>query len=355
METGANSSTLKQKITVEFRGHKIGIATRNVNGLYPLNTIEGIDKHKAHMVDVLGESKATEEVEALKSRLQEEGRIQDSFNSFHFQLKTINGVDLGDASDDTTTLVKPDKTGQGFCSLPDGQHGFFGNTAKVQISSGKSEDLVSMVSYMFRNAEAKEASKSEVTYTMDLGDLKCATETILGIKPKAGGGVTVGFEVRAGGFVDENGLNDRMTFKSLPDQIQILLPKKRMLLAVGLEPMASENDTHMALSVATQFVCDKTKQLVNGTISEAGPTNFLMTLSPSDAPESCGTMYWDPVQNPGPCPDDGDYACARRFGGSFASKAASTKLGWYSVVHSTFALWILLGVFSSDFLHDLMQ
>eukprot|EP00929_Paragymnodinium_shiwhaense_P117720 TRINITY_DN8884_c0_g2_i1.p1 TRINITY_DN8884_c0_g2~~TRINITY_DN8884_c0_g2_i1.p1 ORF type:complete len:433 (+),score=65.53 TRINITY_DN8884_c0_g2_i1:52-1350(+) len=352
LDTGANSTSLKKKITVEFKGHKIGIATRNVNGLYPLNTVAGIDKHKAHMVDVLGESKATEEVTALKTRLEKEGRIQDSFNSFHFSLKAINGVDLGDADSDTTTQVKPDKTGEGFCMLPDGEHGFFGDTAKVKISNGKSEDLVSMVSYMFRNAAAKEASKSEVTYTMDLGDLKCATETILGIKPKSGGGVTVKFEVRAGGFVDEDGLNERMTFKSLADQIQILLPKKRMLVAVGLEPIASDNETHMALSVATQFVCDKTKALVTGTISELSKTNFLMTLNPADAPESCGTMYWDPVQNPGPCPDDGDYACAKGFAdGSFisraASKPASTTLGWCSVLYSTFALWMLLGVSTS--------
>eukprot|EP00929_Paragymnodinium_shiwhaense_P036100 TRINITY_DN19395_c0_g1_i1.p1 TRINITY_DN19395_c0_g1~~TRINITY_DN19395_c0_g1_i1.p1 ORF type:complete len:421 (-),score=72.01 TRINITY_DN19395_c0_g1_i1:68-1330(-) len=343
LQEGENSSELQQKITVEFKGHKIGIATRNVNGVYPLNTVEGIDEHKTHMVAVLGETKAAEEVESMKSKLQRIGRLQDSFNSFHSKLMAVNGVELGESDDDTTTLILPNKTGKGFCSLPDGEHGFFGDTARIDIKSGTSNDLVSMVSYMFRNAAAKEASKGEVTYTMDLGDLKCATETILGIKPATGGGVSVKFEVRAGGFVDENGLNDRMTFHILSDQVQILLPKQRMLLAVGLVPEGSENETHMVLSVATQFVCDATKELVNGTIESDGSTSFIMTLSPSVAPESCGTMYWDPVQNPGPCPQDGEYACAKSFGRSAAAAStASTATGLSAYVGLTVCVCMFL-------------
>ncbi|CAD7936663.1 unnamed protein product [Amoebophrya sp. A120] len=265
---------LKSRVTAELYRHAFGIATKSLTGTYPLAS-------------------------------------QDSFGQINLLVKEVNGVTIGV---DSAATINP-MAGSVDCET-EATRGVFGHTAKFLTTSTVSSDL-SMKTYLFRNAAAFAAARSEIRYTMDVGGSdvgKCALEIEFGVKPKAGtGGVTLEVQIRQHAYVNETGLNSQMSTQNNTNDWSFLLPKDQLLQATGAsasEIAAAVGQSVTLMAVAKKFVCGSTGAHVEASFVIIDRT-MTITLTPAQAPVSCGTMYWDPLVKPNGCPDGA--GCERTF------------------------------------------
>lgn len=84
------------------------------------------------------------------------------------------------------------------------------------------------------------------------------------------------------------------------DRVEFSYPTRVVQLAGGIPPSGSSNSTSIVLAIATELVCEETGQRVPANITRNDPTGgqFRLTVGASDAPESCGWMFWDPLLQP---------------------------------------------------------
>ena len=93
------------------------------------------------------------------------------------------------------------------------------------------------------------------------------------------------------------------------NKLTLQLPKSRLLEAAGLgpngcgstfaDPTSPTSEWVDMVQVSLSFTCAATGAVVDGTFKwEKGCNCLFISLSAEDAPESCGTLYWDPVLSP---------------------------------------------------------
>lgn len=279
---------LNDKVTVELSRHDMGISSKSMSGIYTYNSEEGIKSMREHLIEELGEEDGTQAEQDMLERFAREGSIQNAWGGTGLTIQQINGEPVGDSA----ATAQP----SGGCKIDD-QHGFFEDTAKVELTS--STGLTKFTSYMFRNEAARERSKKDVQYTMSLGQDACAVEVLVALKPKEGaGGIDIGFEVKqSAAFNEAMMVSKYLQVEYFADRVEFSYPTRVVQLAGGIPPSGSSNSTSIVLAVATELVCEETGQRVNATITRNGPTGggFRLTVGASDAPESCGWMFWDPL------------------------------------------------------------
>eukprot|EP00392_Amoebophrya_sp_AT5.2_P004662 g4670.t1 len=299
---------LKSQVTAELHKHAFGVATKSLTNTY-----------------MLGPAKMVQ--------------WEDSFGQINLLVKEVNGVTI---DVDSASTIAP-MAGSVHCEAS-ATRGVFGDTAKFLTTSTAAPDL-QMKTYLFRNEAAFTAARSEIAYTMDVGggDVgRCALEIEFGVTPKAGtGGVTLEVQIRQHAYVDELGLNAHMFYVNNTNDWSFLLPKDKLLQATGgsaaeVAAAAGQNVTLMA--VAKKFVCGNTGAHVEADFTIIDRT-MTISLTPAQAPASCGKMYWDPLVKPNGCPEGA--GCERTFttpGTSAASAAPSPSL-------SLCAMFLLTAIF----------
>lgn len=278
------------KVTVELTRHDMGIGSKSMSGIYTYNTEEGIKSMTKHLIEELGEEDGKQAEKDMLARFAREGQLQNGWGGTGLSIQQINGEDVGDAA----ATAKP----EGGCRIDD-DHGFFEDTAKFATTS--STGKTKFTSYMFRNEAARERSKKDIQYTMSLGQDACAVEILVALKPKEGGGIDITFEVKQwAAFSESMMVRKFLQVEYFADRVEFSYPTRVVQLAGGIPPSGSSNSTSIVLAIATELVCEETGQRVPANITRNDPTGgqFRLTVGASDAPESCGWMFWDPLLQP---------------------------------------------------------
>jgi len=200
----------------------------------------------------------------------------------------------------------------------DSEHAFYNSS--VHLSQVVSDHLT-IDAYMFRNTDAQAAAN--LPHTMTIGSLDaCKMELIYAFKPQTGGGLHAEIEVRQhafGGLEPEVNAAITSVTNTGENKLSLYIPKNKLIEGAGLGPngcgskcpvdMQEEGTTttnpndhctggwHHLVDVSLSFTCASTESLVNPTFTFA---NNLLTvdLTSDQAPESCGTLFWDPVVTP---------------------------------------------------------
>jgi len=213
----------------------------------------------------------------------------------------LNGISIYDAGAASITTSEPQ------CSYEDGSRFFYNGS--VQVTQVASEHLA-INAYMFRNSAEQAAANLQHTMTIGVMD-ECKVELIYSFKPKAGGGLDARIEVRAHAFGGlEEAVNAAMIsiMNTEDNKLSIYIPKDKLLEGAGLGPdgCGSTFDsaslaTHHLVDVSLSFVCAATGEVINGGTFEWQYNSLTVSLSSSQAPESCGTVLgsFDHAHQPG--------------------------------------------------------
>jgi hypothetical protein len=235
---------------------------------------------------------------------------QDDWGYLMFQVIDLNGGQIGEAQSIT---VNGEPQYQ-FSS----DTKFYNDT--LNVTQVVNDDLTIQM-YMFRNAAAQAAANLQHTMTIGTMDA-CKMEMLYNFRPKAGGGLNATIVVKTIGF-EVNGTYRNPDVSSVTNQaenkLSIYIPKHKLLEGSGLSPdgcvptfdgtggttttTASPDDDglHRLLDVSLSLVCASTGELVNPTFefeSTAGASELRLSLSSTQAPESCGVLIWDPLVTP---------------------------------------------------------
>lgn len=212
----------------------------------------------------------------------------------------------------------------------------------------KTRGPVTTRSYIFKSDADRELAKADdrnlglkyaKTFT---GESGCDTEVVWEIEPKAGGGLYLELQVPldAKSCETEQGLRNAVATYYTGEELVVLVGKKALKEASYLNSTCGAGGYRELVRFAANFVCKSTGANVAATVTfmndqgtqlqlselSTDPSNptpfytgtgvnyfgsegvcdggsdwrpagsrFTMTASAADAPESCGTLYWDPL------------------------------------------------------------
>ena len=282
--------------------------------------------------------------------IPDRGTVQDSWFGPQLQISNINGEDQNQPSLDTTEIVShgliagvsgatsctrtfPDEgqlSGQQTMTLYDG-----GVMGEVTRSSN-----LKYRSFQFKKPEDRDAAIAVSTDTVNPGLMYahsfagingCAIEIVLEVAIQSTGGVVLigDFPFESMAVEREKAVRGSVSVCATTDEIIVYAGIRELREAQNVEyDEGCETGMREMLRFSCTFVCKTTGSAVqadfqffaiNGPVSQistdcTNPTpyqtnppspmalhqsaTFQMTLSPAQAPQSCGAMYWDPLLAP---------------------------------------------------------
>ena len=272
-------------------------------------------------------------------------------------VRAINGASMGEGLNQTHQLVATESSGasSGFaCYMEtggsDAGDGFATEEERVKeerlswytggVMGTVQRDSFTMRSFHFSNDTTKAAAKAAATDSINpglqyaktyTGRNGCDVEVVLEFKPQAGGGLEIEVDLGLESMAKETEAALRASVKTYAteDEVIVLAGLKEIREGQFVEALPCEEGVDVEIiRFSKKFVCKAT-----GAMAEAGiafrraddqhydvttsllryqtepPTattydsdgittrmpGFRLTLSTVDAPESCETLYWDPI------------------------------------------------------------
>lgn len=299
-EKATEEGAFSNKVTIEFKQGFIGVASKAVE--YDLRELAKRRRRQLRrledpvvMAPVPGDDGDKEHNDGGGGDDENPYPFdgQDSWGQIDLQLKSVNG-NIPGLTGQSITASDP------ACTYGDGSQGFYDEGVVVtQVISPEA----TVKAYMFKNDDIRVDSDLENTMTIDTMG-KCKLELLYGVKPNSGGGLEleVKAEVKAGFSGDEieREINEGIQLELRSESVVVQGPERLLRKAVGLDYEDIDATTMTDLFECSKvFVCDATNAHVTATFVLNG-NEMKATLSSSDAPESCGTMWWDPLVTPLP-------------------------------------------------------
>jgi hypothetical protein len=240
---------------------------------------------------------------------------QNGWGDTLLEVMNINGVSAYDEGAQSI-MMQTEPT-----CLFDSEHAFYNSSVHLrQIVS----DELTIDAYMFRNADAQAAANLQ--HTMTIGSLDaCKMELIYTFKPQSGGGLHAEIEIRQHAFGGlEPQVNAAITSvtNTAENKLSIYIPRNKLIEGNGLGPSgcgstcpsdATGGDggtttttnpsdkcaggIHHLLDMSLSFTCASTGAIINPTFTFQD-NKLTVDLTSAQAPESCGSLYWDPVVTP---------------------------------------------------------
>ena len=224
---------------------------------------------------------------------------QDSWGQLNLEVTEINGISVFDAGAQSITASEPT------CQMSSDTTFFDGS---ITINQTVNEYLA-IEAFMFKNDEIAQQTLASIPHTMTLGNMgACRIELLFMFRPMSGGGLSARVQVRLHAFGNlEEQVNNAVTAvtDTTNNALVLSLPTDLMLDGSGQGPSGCGSTTPLNASspnstlmeIAMSFVCASTGESVSGTMEWDGQA-VMVNLTPEQAPESCGTLYWDPLVTP---------------------------------------------------------
>jgi hypothetical protein len=243
---------------------------------------------------------------------------QNSWGQLNLEVMDLNGVSAYDQGAQSITIEN-----EPTCLMSGYDNHFFYN-GSIHLRQVVSDHLT-IDAYMFRNAEAQSAAN--LAHTMTIGTMDaCKMELIYSFRPQTGGGLHAEIDVRQHAFgIAETDVNAAITSvrNTAENKLSIYIPKNKLIEGAGLGPdgcgstcptngqqggggttttagpqgSQCSDEAHHLVDVSLSFTCASTGALVNPTLTWEG-NRIIIDLTSAQAPESCGTLYWDPLITP---------------------------------------------------------
>jgi len=216
---------------------------------------------------------------------------QDSYGQINLELRRCNDDEIGQDNVPSTLTFTPDLTDS--CG-DDGD--YFVRNMKMEANILPD---CKYSAYMFKDEAAQTAANLDYGMTLPiLGD--CKIEVVYKFKPKSGGGLDVSLDVyqHAFGGYEEEVRASMVIDTSDGQKIDFNVNKTLLYLGAGIatdEVDPSEMATVM--TVSTLFVCENNNSKFSVPVT-ASDSAIEFNLDSTQAPESCGFLYWDPQMNP---------------------------------------------------------
>eukprot|EP00928_Gymnodinium_smaydae_P041188 TRINITY_DN27882_c0_g1_i1.p1 TRINITY_DN27882_c0_g1~~TRINITY_DN27882_c0_g1_i1.p1 ORF type:complete len:391 (+),score=96.53 TRINITY_DN27882_c0_g1_i1:44-1216(+) len=235
-------------------------------------------------------------------------RDQDGFGGVDLRLEEFNGKTIDYGKQTNTGIEIQQEGGRGRCS--DGDIDYYDGTVRIKQDLKNIQAGAAITTYMFKNdAEKNLSAKDQIKYTMDVDVGGCTLQVVYDLPPMKGGGLSakVRSVIGAGwlGDAKEQELNKNIRFvmDDVKQIVSVFAPGQLLCEAAGQRRNCSGVSWYAKelLSFSKRFVCAKTGEVVLATMTPSeDPTDpyMMATLNATQAPESCGTMNWDPLVKP---------------------------------------------------------
>ena len=230
---------------------------------------------------------------------------QNSWGQMNIEVMEVNGAN---PYDEGAASIRPSADSTATCQL-DESRAFYNSSVHIvqEVNAHLSIDT-----YAFRNKAAQDAANLQHTMTIGTMDA-CKMELLYRFVPKAGGGLDARVQVRMHAFGGlEQAVNDALVSETheATNSLSISAPKPILDAGAGMGPggcgslpessSGESLDMHKLIEVSLSFTCANTGVVVSAPPlwSGVGVNSLFVSLTPEQAPESCGFMYWDPLVTP---------------------------------------------------------